>query len=156
MGVYLSSNMSDTLGFIEEHKLAEQLAAFNLNAVEAKIYLHLVNKQPKSILQIARELDLPRTSVYDNAVKLAEKGLVQQIVTFKSQQLQANPVNILQAVIDKEKSRVEVFHKNLAALQDHISHALIPPVNTEVRHYNGAKGFQQMLWNTLRAKNETI
>src|SRR5689334_19435470 len=76
---------------MDEQSLAQQLEAFGLNNTEAELYLHLVSRQPKTILELARELDMPRTSVYDNAVKLAEKGLIQKIVTFKSQKLKAYP-----------------------------------------------------------------
>jgi sugar-specific transcriptional regulator TrmB len=148
--------MSDTFDTPAESALVEELAAFGINQIEARIYLHLVNKQPKSILEIAQELDLPRTSVYDNAVKLAEKGLVQKIVKFKSQKLQAYPLSILQAFIDKEKSRVETLQGRLTTLEERIAHVVATPFNTEVRYYQGAKGFQQMMWNSLRADKETV
>ncbi len=137
--------MSDTSGIIDEVMLAEELAAFGVTLIEAKIYLDLVNKQPKSILEISRELNLPRTSVYDNAIKLTEKGLIQKIVNFKSQKLQAYPLSILQAFIDKEKSRVESLQDKLTYLEERIAQVVATPYKTEARY-----------WNALSAKNETV
>src|ERR1035441_1183427 len=129
--------MTDTPGIQTDTLLAEELAAFGIGQVEAKIYLHLVNKQPKTILEIAHELNLPRTSVYDNAIKLAEKGLVERIVRFKSQKLSAYPLGILRTYIDREKSRVEALQDKLSLLEQRIEHVTETPINTEVRYYQG-------------------
>lgn len=138
---------------MEEQSLTQQLEAFGLNATEAAIYLHLASKQPKTILEIARELDLPRTSVYDNAIKLAEKGLVQKIVTFKSQKLKAYPLSILQSSLDKQKAHLTELQNQLTALEDSLAHTLAVSASTEVRYFYGPQGFKQMMWNTLRGKN---
>jgi sugar-specific transcriptional regulator TrmB len=147
--------MSDTFDN-NSQSLTEELTRFGLNKVEAQIYLHLVGKQPKSMLEIAQELGLPRTSVYDNALKLAEKGLIEKIVKFKSQKLQAYPLSILQGLIDKEQSRIQTLQTTLAELETRIAQVATVPFSTEVRYYQGVKGFQQMMWNSLKAKGETI
>ena len=144
--------MSDTT----DQSLLVQLQDFGLNPIETAIYLHLVSKQPRTILEIARDLNIPRTSVYDNSVKLAEKGLIQKIVTFKSQKLKAYPPAILEDLVEKEKARVEGLQTKLATLTSQLSLALASPTNTEVRYFYGAKGFQQMMWNALRAKKGLI
>jgi len=141
---------------MEDKSLAQQLEAFGLNPTEAAIYLHLVSKQAKTILEIARDLGLPRTSVYDNAIKLAEKGLVQKIVTFKSQKLQAYPLSILQASLDKQKAQVDELQQKLTTLEMSLAHTLATPTSTEVRYYYGQKGFQQMMWNALKAKDGIV
>ena len=141
---------------MESTSLAQQLEGFGLNPTEAAIYIHLVSKHPQTMLEIARDLDLPRTSVYDNALKLADKGLVQKIVTAKSQKLKAYPPSILQSVIDKEKSHLDDLQEKLHNLEGALASTLAVPTATEVRYYYGAKGLQQMLWNSLRAKTGLI
>jgi sugar-specific transcriptional regulator TrmB len=141
--------MSDT--FVTED-LAVQLGNFGLNRIEAAIYLHLVNKHSQTILDISRALNLPRTSVYDNAVKLADKGLIEKVVTFKSQKLRAYPPDILQTVVDQEKVRVEALQSELKNLQQKVASLVPASSKTEVRYYSGKAGFRQMLWNTLRSK----
>jgi sugar-specific transcriptional regulator TrmB len=136
---------------MQDQSLTQQLEAFGLNNIEAEIYLHLASKQPKTILQIARDLGLPRTSVYDNAIKLAEKGLVQKIVTFKSQRLKASPLGILQSLLDKQKAHLTELQDKLAILDANLAQTLSVPANTEVRYFYGAQGFKQMMWNTLKS-----
>lgn len=137
---------------MHDQSLTAQLEEFGLSNTEAEIYLLLVSKQPKTILEIARDLNLPRTSVYDNAVKLTEKGLVQKIVTFKSQKLKAYPLTILRESLNKEKEHIEQLQDKLATLEANMAQATTAPVNTEVRYFYGQKGFQQMMWNSLRSK----
>lgn len=132
--------------------LAEQLGSFGLSRIEAAIYLHLVRTRPKTILEISRALDLPRTSVYDNSEKLIEKGLIEKIVKFKSQQLRAYPPDILQTQIDQQKAKIENLQNTLGSLQAQLALITTGFSKTEVRYYNGAQGFRQMIWNTLRAK----
>src|SRR5688572_3177169 len=139
--VYLSPDMSDIADSINQ-SLSEQLQAFGLNPIEASIYLHLVNKPGKTMLTIARELNIPRTSVYDNALKLVEKGLLHKIMTFKSHKLEASPINLLEELVEKEKLRVEELQTKLALIKTQLSHSLAAPANTEVRYYYGPKGFQ--------------
>lgn len=141
---------------MNSQQIIEQLAAFGVGPIEAQIYLHLVGKPAKSILDIASELNIPRTSIYDNVVKLAEKGLVQKIVKHKSQQIKAYPLSILQTYIDKEKSRVDGLQEKLEVLENGISASELSPLATEVRYYHGVKGLQQMIWNTLKTKNGLI
>lgn len=141
---------------METNNLIEQLAGFGLTTTEARVYLHLVNKQAKTILGLARELDMPRTSVYDATLKLAEKGLIQKVVTFKSQKVQAYPLSILQAQIDKERQRVETLQEKLTELESNVAMAAVSPFTTEVRYFSGVKGLQQMMWNSTKAHGETV
>jgi len=136
--------------------IIEKLETFGLTPIEAKIYLHLLNKQSKTILELGRELGIPRTSVYDNALKLSEKGLIEKIVTHKSQKLQAYPLKILQSYIDKEKVKVEKLQETFEQLETSLMHIPLLATATEVRYYHGKQGFQQMMFNALSAEKETF
>ncbi|HVA97026.1 MAG TPA: helix-turn-helix domain-containing protein [Candidatus Acidoferrales bacterium] len=147
--------MSDKLDKIQ-HRLAEKLSAFGLSDVEAKIYLHLLNKEPKTTTEIAKELELPRTSVYDNSQKLLTKGLVTSVKKYKSQKLQALSIDILQTIITKEKENIERLEENFIQLKENIQLSFNPSYNTEIKYYHGKQGLMQMMWNTLSAKDEIV
>lgn len=148
--------MTDRTTIFDSHSLTEDLALFGIEPIESRIYLYLVGKPPKSVLEISRETGLPRTSVYDGIAKLQEKGLIEKIVQHKNQRLKAYPVNILQEYIDKERNRAEMLQQKLEVLEKNIGLAAPSPLNTEVRYYHGANGLRQMLWNTLRAEDELV
>lgn len=133
----------------------EQLANFGLNKLEAKIYLFLVGKAPLSVLGIAKGTGLPRTSVYDNLQKLLEQGLVTKSIKYKSQVFGAYPIEILETLVDRERSRLETLEKSLKELKT-IASARPSLLSTDVRYYHGEQGFRQMMWNALMAKKELI
>lgn len=145
--------MSDTL---DTSSLSQKLLTFGLTPVEAKMYLFLLNKPPKTIVEIARELALPRTSIYDNSEKLITKGLLAKVIEYKSQKLRALPIDILQSIIDEEKAAVESLEKSFFFLKENVSKSLDAAFNTEVKYYHGKQGFMQMMWNTLSAKEDVI
>lgn len=150
--------MSDTSDSYsaDSFSLAKKLLDFGLTDTEARVYLYLLNKTPKTIVEISREISLPRTSIYDNAEKLLIKGLLTKVINYKSQKLRALPLSILQTIIDKEKIHLEHLEKNLSFLQKTVSHSLHPSIHTEIKYYHGKQGFMQMMWNTLSAKQEII
>lgn len=140
----------------EQGSLIDRLAGFDLNAIEARIYLTLLNKPPQSILALSRQLSLPRTTIYDNAQKLIEKGILTRIIRYKSQMLQAAPLGVLTSIIDKEKIRLEDLESTLAELKDSLTKPLDAATTTQVRYFHGISGFQQMMWRALAAKGEHI
>jgi sugar-specific transcriptional regulator TrmB len=88
--------MSDT-------SIQRQLIEFGLTDLEVRIYLYLLKSGSQTILEIARGLNIPRTSVYDNSLKLSEKGLVERELGYKTQKLSASPIQLFSTIIDKEK-----------------------------------------------------
>lgn len=140
---------------MSDKSVLDSLLEFGLSQTEARIYLFLLSKEPQSVVAISQNLHLPRTSIYDNVLKLIEKGLVEKHVLYKTQKFEAFPISILQDLIDKEKSRVENLEKQYTFLENNIAGALLPNAATQVRYYHGAQGFMQMMWNALSAEKET-
>ncbi|MCA9390269.1 hypothetical protein KC571_02590 [candidate division WWE3 bacterium] len=141
---------------MQQKEIEKNLETFGLNDIESTIYLHLLNTPPQTILSISRTLDIPRTSIYDNAQRLIEKGLVERIVEHKSQRLKARSLDMLQTIIDEEKDRITSLESVLDELKKNIVIATDPTTATEVRYYQGKEGLQQMMWNSLKAKKEIV
>ena len=141
---------------MSDKSVIDSLIEFGLSLIEARVYLFLLNKEAQSIVEIARDMHLPRTSVYDNVLKLAERGLVEKHIFYKTQKFSAFPISILQSLIEKEKSRVESLQKEYAFLENNLMSALLPSAGTQVRYYHGPQGFMQMMWNSLQAEKETV
>ena len=141
---------------MDNRQLVSQLVSFGITRTEAQLYLYLVNKPPRSVLTIATELNRPRTSVYDDLQKLADKGLVERVARHKSHAVKAYPIAILQAYIDEQKAHAEALQRKLTVLQQHLPQVSTSDKSTEVRYYYGAKGLEQMVWNTLKTRNELM
>ena len=144
--------MSDQLPTVYKY-----LNDFDIHGIEAKIYVFLVNREPQTVLQIAKSLNLPRTSIYDHIQVLIARSLVERIMKYKSQEFRAYPIDILENMIDQEKTRVEKLTDSLTALKNSLSAVadLFVP-QTQVRYFHGASGIRQMMWNALSAKKENI
>jgi sugar-specific transcriptional regulator TrmB len=134
-----------------------KLTDFGLEEIEAKIYVFLTNREPQSVVEIAKALNQPRTSVYDHLEILVDRGLVEQLVKYKSRQFRAYPLEILNTMIDQEKSRIEKLASSLTFLKQNITKISdIHTPATQVRYFHGPEGLRQMMWNALSAEKEII
>src|SRR5438045_8164167 len=103
----------------ELEKFSEKLGQFGLNKVDARIYFYLLHKQPQTILDISRALGIPRPTVYDSSFRLIGKGLIEKVISHKSQKLQAFPLTILQTALDREKETIALLQKDLDFIEKH-------------------------------------
>lgn len=140
---------------MSDRSVQNSLLEFGLSQTETRIYLFLLNKEPQSVVEISQNLHLPRTSIYDNVLKLIEKGLLEKHILYKTQKFSAFPITILESLIDKQKSRMEKLQEEYAFLERNLMPGLLPIAVTQVRYYHGAQGFMQMMWNALSADKET-
>lgn len=136
--------------------LIHKLHSFGLNQIESQIYLHLQNKPAETVVEISNQLNIPRSSVYDNCKKLLEKGLLEKVILYKSQKFKAHPLSILESIIDHQKNHITHLEEDLEFLSKHLPKSNIQSLATEVKYYQGAQGLRQMMWNALNAKTETI
>jgi sugar-specific transcriptional regulator TrmB len=134
-----------------------KLIDFGLDEIEAKIYVFLTNREPQTVLEVAKALEAPRTSIYDHIQVLVDRGLVERIIKYKSQAFRAYPLTILDSIIDKEKTRIEKLELSLSYLKENITKISdIHAPATQVRYFHGAEGLRQMMWNALSAEKENI
>jgi sugar-specific transcriptional regulator TrmB len=141
----------------ETTSIEEHLIQFGLTQYEASIYIALTGSHPSTALELSRLLRLPRTTIYDQLANLIEKGFVERIVKYKSQQFRAYPIDILTNTLDKEKKHVETLSASYEYLKSHIQekHTTLS-TTTQVRYYHGQAGIRQMMWNALSAQKENI
>ncbi len=142
--------MSDITGKISA------LTTLGLTALEADLYLYLVEHGPATALNLSRALATPRTSVYDTLTKLAEKGLVARSLRAKSTLYQASPVTQFDSLIQSEADKIAGMTEALKNLTTALTARVGELKSTEVRYYQGEGGMRQMIWNCLRAKNEIV
>jgi sugar-specific transcriptional regulator TrmB len=148
--------MADNTDKIGETQLTTHLKSFGLTPLEADIYLCLSNTTSMTALELSRALLVPRTSIYDHIDRLIERGLVERILLYKSQQFRAFPLTILESDIIKRKQNISQLEQELQYLQTHIKQDLFTSTKTEARYYHGSTGIRQMMWHALSATKEHI
>jgi predicted DNA-binding transcriptional regulator len=136
--------------------LIGKLTSFGLSPIESRIYLSLIQNTDQTIVQIAKETKIPRTTLYEHIQSLIKRGLVEQIIRYKSQSFKAFPIDILQNLIVQEQKRVEHLGTTLTELKRELpllsERSSLP--ETQVRYYHGASGFRQMMMHSLEAVGE--
>ncbi len=139
---------------IPTEEIIKKLAAFGLSPLESRMYLYLYGKEPQSVLAVSRALSIPRTTVYDTGKFLIDKGLIERVIEYKRQKLQAFSVDILEDSIREHKEQAAKLTDNLAFLKQTLTRAIDTSAQTKVRYFHGSSGFKQMMWNALSAKIE--
>ena len=132
-------------------EIIDKLTTFGLTNQEGEVYAYL-QSQPQTVLNISRQLQIPRTTIYDIVNKLIEKGLAQRLVKYKSQEIKAAPLETLEVTIFKEKQHVDELSESFQYLKEHLQISTSAQISTKVKYYHGRQGFQQMMWNALSAK----
>jgi sugar-specific transcriptional regulator TrmB len=136
--------------------ITDKLTLFGLSPIEADIYLCLTNTTAATALELSRSLLVPRTNIYDHLEKLIERGLVERIIQYKSQQFRAFPLSILESDIIKRKQDITQLEESLQFLQKNIKQIVPESTKTQVRYYHGATGIRQMMWHALSATKEHV
>ncbi len=137
--------------------ITTQLEQFGLEDIEVAIYLHLLERGPRTPLELSRELNRDRSKIYRTIEHLIKKRLIEQSHTEWGKKFQAaTPQNIELFVAEKE----ELLKKQKESLPGVIEELNNLPTyikrEFEIKHYRGQEGIRQMLWNQLLAKKEIV
>ncbi len=137
--------------------ILSQLEQLGFGEIEAKIYLSLLEKGPRSHLELSRETNIDRSKIYRYAEKLLKKKLLEQLNDAWGKKIQAaSPNNILLMVQEQEealKTKKEALPNLIQQLGNLPSYV---KREFEVKHYRGQEGLRQMLWNQLSAKKDIL
>ncbi len=137
--------------------IESQLATFDLDEIEIKIYLHLLEKGPKTPLELSRDTNINRSRIYRYLERLKAKKLIEEGNLGRGIVLQAsNPLNLELLVIEKEQE-IKVQREHLSEIiKELTSLPVTQSKGIEIIHYHGTEGLKQMLWNHLSAEKELL
>jgi sugar-specific transcriptional regulator TrmB len=147
--------MADTTDS-KQSAVIQDLQLFDVPEVAARIYLHISTNPPLSIIEISKQLGIPRTTTYDNVDILIRMKLAERIETYKSHKIKAYPIDALASLVEKQQTTTQLLEKTYEKLKQSLT--VIPSVTalTEVRYYQATQGLEQMVWNSLKSKGDLI
>lgn len=137
--------------------IISNLSTFGLDEVEAKIYLHLLDRGPQKPLELSRDININRSRIYRYIDKLIAKKLIEVSNVERGKRLQASRPENLELLIHEKEQEIKIQKENLPDILKELTS--MPPGQQktfEVRHYHGTDGLKQMLWNHLAAKKEIL
>jgi sugar-specific transcriptional regulator TrmB len=137
-------------------ELLRKLRSLNLGSDEAVIYLQLL-KEPATHLRLSHQTGINRTKVYRVVEQLEKRSLVTRRTDDRGTFLSASDPSALEIELVAEEERL----KNQRVALGHLTPILEALKKGEqnvfvVRTYEGDQGLKQMLWNELKAKDETL
>jgi len=133
--------------------LTRTLSSFGLASEEAQIYLHLLEKDTLSALQISRNIHMARTRVYRLLDKLEKRGLVTQKFSSPGLKFTASPYKQLELLLAERQSELDglkgvlpSMFTQLGMLSGHVQ------AGSKVFYHHGIDGLKHITWNSLRTK----
>jgi len=134
-----------------------QLQTLGLSVAESQIYISLL-REPMTVLQLSKRVDIARTTVYRLLGMLEKRSLVVR---------QTNERGTLYAATDPATLEVTIAtQEDVLRRQRTILHSLIPDLtaiksnpdvgNFAIRVYEGEEGYKQMCWHELKSRGENL
>ncbi len=132
------------------------LNLFGLNTEEGEVYLVLLAKGELGVLELSREVNIPRSTVYRICDKLAELGLAVWSVGERGKTIApVNTENLDHKLLEKQQE-LKQLETTITSLRALAHSSLKSEAFTSIRRYTGTKGMKQLIWNTLSAKSDIV
>lgn len=141
---------------MNNNQIIEELGRLGIEDKASKLYLSLLQTGPQTPLNLSRNTNINRTTIYRELEKLKDAGLIEEIIEEHTTLFQAADSNSFNLLIAQKESELSQIKQSVPALLSQISQIAPNSPNTKVLYYRGQKGIQQLLWNTLKAKGEQI
>lgn len=141
---------------VDTQDIKQNLIVLGLDDSEARVYIELLNHESLTVLEIASQLNIPRTTVYRICEKLNKKQFAEWIIKENSTKIKAVKPSDLNQLIESKKDEVANAEHALKSLEKMISTPLLSLPSTQVRYYQGKEGLRQMMWNCLKAQDEIV
>lgn len=138
-----------------DKNLQEFLEEFNLTEREIAIYLTLLKTGPNTIMNLARETGIKRSTTHNNVEELIKKGLVSQTNYGERRMVIAEEPEKLKFLLDQKKWRVKKLEENLDSVISTIS-KMVPGTRdnskVEVKYYEGKDNVQIIYKEAFESK----
>ena len=127
----------------------QALKEFGLTDKESKVYLSLLSLGSVNLQELARRIDLPRTTIYNTINYLYTKGLVSRIVKGYVTYFEAvDPSKIIDNINQKKEIILSVLPE-LESLKKNIKES------SSVEIYEGFKGISTILADVFKERQQT-
>ena len=125
------------------------LKEYGLTDKEIKVYVTLLPLGSISLQEIAKRLDLPRTTIYNTLNYLHGKGLISKIIKKSLTQFEATDPKQLVDNLNQRKSLLEKVLPSLETLKGMITES------SSIEIYEGSKGLLTILSDIFKIKQRT-
>ncbi len=136
-------------------QVKEYLSNFGLSETETDLYLTLLKIGPSTIMNLARESGIKRSTTHNNIEELINKGLVSQTSRGERRMVVAEKPEKLSILLEQKKWELDKHESELPLIVNEIN-TIIPEISkttsVEVKYYKGKKDVQNIYNEVLKAK----
>ena len=121
---------------------------------ESSIYIILLEKGELTTLELARQLHLPRTSIYRKLEEMKQKGFIEEVMDQNTTKAKAASVATLERMVEKKTRDIEELQSLLPNIKESIlANADQGQSLTEVQYFKGREAVSRMAWRALSTKD---
>lgn len=139
----------------QSDNLVSDLQKLGLEPEESRVYLFLLNSGFSTPLKISREENLSRTKVYRILDRLANLGLVSEIIEGYGTKFAANSPDKFNNLIYERERELLLLKSGASTLIQQLG--MIRPTlskDTKISSYRGVEGLKQVTWNSTKVKGD--
>ncbi len=134
----------------------QNLIEFGFSDTEAVI-IELLSKKPQSrVTELASNLGIARSTIHDNVYSLANRGYLRVIKGPVSDRFELSDPQIYFSQIIDEKEKLDLKEEKITNFLNSIKTSSFDDLKSDIRFYEGVAGLEQVIWNSLRAKDAII
>ena len=124
------------------------LSQFNLREIEANLYMKLLSGGLLSATEIARQMNVSRTSVYDLLKRLVEKGLIYETLKGGVKKFAPQPPEKIKLLLDEKEQDITAAKKTLESLNIEYQ-KMSQMFGPRLQVFEGRASLQQMMKDML-------
>lgn len=137
-------------------EIISYLEGLGVDAEGAKLYKALAVRGPQTLLQISRLTGMERTKLYRSIGDWVDLGIIEEELAFKTKRFRAAPIERMKLFVTQKKASMDGLAGAFSSFSDQVSSLMQAATTTKVLYYHGREGARQMLWNSMRAKDELL
>lgn len=133
---------------MKNFQLIETLQEMGLTKNESEVYLSLLRKKGITIYEIAKDVDIARTNIYDILTRLTEKGLASYVIKKNKKYIYPTDPNRLDSILKYKQSLLKNTMPTLEKLY------LSNPKKPVIEVYEGIGGWKSLMTEMLKIRKD--
>ncbi|PIV62967.1 hypothetical protein CO083_00040 [Candidatus Roizmanbacteria bacterium CG_4_9_14_0_8_um_filter_34_12] len=133
------------------NKITQFFLNLGFSQEESKIYTTLLKDGPQTVLQLSRNTNINRTTLYRILDRLHTQKLVEEIIEEYKKLYKAVDFHTINLLVKEQENRAHYLKTAFPEINALLTSSGSSQPGTKVVFYRGNDGIKQMAWNTLKA-----
>jgi sugar-specific transcriptional regulator TrmB len=121
------------------------------------VLIGLIGSEPLTVLELSKKTSVPRTSCYRRLEELLKKGLIEELLDYKTKRYKFAGEERIAALIKEKELELEMLRDDLPNVLSLLrGQKSLDQPGTKVVFYKGREGVKQVSWNVLHTNSKEI